>query len=415
MNIKYVFNAVRKYGIKGIIDFIAGRKNELAFKKYLKSTMRDKEPETGITLIACFDASGSLNKVMRDLATMLKLAKIPYQTLNLPCRNPIPESELKFFMTPKHDFCFNKYSHIITMRTPLSSPDERCSVHCIQFWELEDGFIEACPETLRTRNILALSDFNKEVFRKLLPKKTSIKKILYPFQFIHEKLPSKSEIRAKYGLAPDDFVVFFNFDYTSCYYRKNPEGILFAFGKTLKGVKNAKIVFKTMRAKACKKMSDQLKTFADNLGLSEQFFTIDDFIPQQDLVGLTNSCDVYMSLHRGEGFGLGIAEAMSLGKAVVVSDYSSTKEFCTAKNSIPIPCTMVPVPKDIDNDAYRHSTAWAEPDIDAAAAALLELYRNPELRSSLGQQAAKHIREYFSVKNFKDSVMSFLSESNNYL
>lgn len=408
MNINYIFNAVRKYGVKGIVDFIAGQRRERAFKRYLEKTMRSAPPEHGITLIAGFDYAGSLNKVMRDFATMLKLSGIPYQTLNLPCKKPIPESELKFFMTPKEEFCFNKYTHIITLRKPITIPDKRCSVHCVQFWELEDGFVEACPESLRSENILALSDFNRDVFRKTLPGSIGVNKILYPFQFIHGDLPPRQETRRKYGIPPDSFVVFFNFDYASCYFRENPEGILKAFARSLADKPDTAIVFKTMRARVCKTMSDRLHSLAAELGLSDRFVTIDDFIPQEDLVNLTDACDVYISLHRGEGFGLGVAEAMSLGKAVIVSDYGSTKEFCKKHNTIPVPCEMIPVPKDIDNDAYRHSSAWAEPDIDAAAAALLRLYGSPDVKASLGRSAAEHIRKYFSIANFRTSITAFL-------
>lgn len=191
-------------------------------------------------------------------------------------------------------------------------------------------------------------------------------------------------------------------------FQKNPEGILKAFARSLADKPDTVIVFKTMRARVCKAMSDRLHSLAAELGLSDRFVTIDDFIPQEDLVNLTDACDVYISLHRGEGFGLGVAEAMSLGKAVIVSDYGSTKEFCTEHNTIPVPCKMIPVPKDIDNDAYRHSSAWAEPDIDAAAAALLRLYGSPDAKASLGRSAAEHVRKYFSIANFKTSITAFL-------
>ena len=298
------------------------------------------------------------------------------------------------------------------MRNALRIPDERCHVYCIEFWEFEDGFVQYCPEVLRAQNVLALSNFNREVFRKALPSSIPVKKILYPFQFLHGELMPRDRIREKYHIDVDDFIVFFNFDFASSYFRKNPEGILKAFAMALGDKTNAKVVFKTMRANKCKAMSDRLHALANSLGLSSKLITIDDFIPQEDLVNLTNACDVYMSLHRGEGFGLGIAEAMSLGKAVIVTDYSSTTEFCNSGNSIPIPYKMVAVPPDqVDVDAYHHVTLWAEPDISFAANALKELYRNPTLRTQLGNQAMAFINEYFSTTNFKKSIELFLSNT----
>lgn len=409
MNIRYIINAVRRFGIKGIIDYFFRKPKERAFRRYLESTLRSEAPERGVTLIACFDYPGSLSKVMRDFAIMLKQAGIPYQTLNISCNNPIPRQELEFFLTPENEFCLNKYSHIITMRDARQYPATGCKTHCIEFWELEDGFVECCPEALRAQNVLALSDFNHNVFRKLLPPSIGVQKILYPFQFRHSPLAPSDVTREKYGMSTEDFVVFFNFDYTSSYFRKNPEGILQAFSKALKKEPNVKIVFKTMRAKACKAMSDRLRALACELGLSKNLITIDNFIPQEDLANLTNACDVYMSLHRGEGFGLGIAEAMSLGKAVIVTDYSSTTEFCSSTNAMLVPYELVPIrPEQLDNDAYRYATLWAEPDIDSAAKALRKLYDDSAYREDLGRRACANIKKLFSIDNFRKSVEEFL-------
>ena len=411
MNLRSACYAIRKYGIKGLFNYISRLPKEWLFFRSINKTIRPSPPERGITLITCFDYPGSLSKVMRDFAIMLKEAGVPYQTLNVPCDNPIPKSELESFMTPKHEFCLNKYTHIITMQNPLHIQDNRCHVHCIEFWEFEDGFVECCPEALRASNILALSDFNRDVFRKSLPSSIAVQKVLYPFQFVHGELLPRNIVRTKYNIGIDDFMVFFNFDYASSYFRKNPEGILKAFAKSLGNKPNTTIVFKTMRAKKCKVMSDRLHVLADSLGLSEKLITIDDFIPQEDLVNFTNACDVYVSLHRGEGFGLGIAEAMSLGKAVIVTNYSSTAEFCTQENSIPIPYKIVAVPPDqVDVDAYRNVTKWADPDISSAADALLRLYNDSDLRFRLGRKAMAFIQNHYSITNFKKSIESFLTD-----
>ena len=137
---------------------------------------------------------------------------------------------------------------------------------------------------------------------------------------------------------------------------------------------------------------------------------IDNYIPQHDIYGLTEACDVYLSLHRGEGFGLGIAEAMSLAKPVVVTDYSSTTEFCNISNSIPVPCTIVKVPDDMhDHPCYHAVKEWAEPNIDAAAKSLVKLYESQDLRRSIGAAAQTFMRDHFSLANFKRSIEEFLS------
>lgn len=409
MSLRYIFNALRRYGIKGVFTFFAGRLHDRTFMRKLKKTLKEHPPKAGFTLIAEFHSPIGLNKVMRDLAIMMKDAGIPYQTIDKPCLNPIPKSATESFMTPESEFVLNKYTHIITMREPLTVSDRRCKVYCAEFWEFEDGFTECCTEVLLAKNVLSFSNFNHDVFRKLLPAEINVKKILYPFQFKHKTLSPVDETRRKFAIGKKSFAIFFNFDYASGYYRKNPEGIIKAVAIAFPSNEDVQIVFKTMRAKSNRETNAKLHFLAEKLGVADKLITVDDFISQEDLVNLTNACDVYMSLHRGEGFGLGVAEAMSLGKPVIVTDYSSTTEFCTTENSFPVPFKLtVPEPEYTTSSLYDKVSLWAEPDIDAAAAVLRKLYDNPSLRAKTGEAAAKFMNEYFSTANFRKSIESLL-------
>ena len=136
---------------------------------------------------------------------------------------------------------------------------------------------------------------------------------------------------------------------------------------------------------------------------------ITEYLTERDLYSLTNACDVYVSLHRAEGFGLGIAEAMSLGKAVIATDYSATTEFCRPGTALLVPFKMVS--NDEQGFAGRIGDSWAEPDVDAAARALRCLYDNPQLRNDLGNRAKAFICDYFSIENVRRSVESFLGVS----
>ena len=254
-----------------------------------------------------------------------------------------------------------------------------------------------------------MSDFNAEVFRRILPARISVQKMLYPFMFPPKTMPSPKAIRHQYSIRPDDFVVFFNFSYGSSFHRKNPNGAMLAFARAFGNTPNAKLLFKTNDSAAHEREHLHLKALAKELGIEQRFTTIDNYLPTSDIYGLTAACDVYLSLHRGEGFGLGVAEAMSLGKPVVVTDYSSTTEFCKSDNAILVPYHIVDVPRGAcDNPCYARVKTWAEPDIDAAAAALRDLYDHPEKRQQLGESARQFITDYFSVESFKRSINKFL-------
>ncbi len=98
---------------------------------------------------------------------------------------------------------------------------------------------------------------------------------------------------------------------------------------------------------------------------------------------LIADCDILISLHRAEGFGLPLAEAMAVGVAVLATGWSGNMTFMTDGNSVPVPYTLVPANR-------RHNgpmAQWADPDVDAAAAALRKLVLDRVWRARLTKQA----------------------------
>ena len=419
MNLKnrilFLFRSLKKYGLRGVVDLLLDLdmrlKKSFSRRNELLGTMRRSDPERGLTLVGEFRGGGSLSKVMRDLAKQLKKAGSPYQTLDKTKESPVPPCEYDGILTPTDGFCANKYTKILAMQGDFPSIDRRCDKYAIHFWEFEDGFKEFMPDVYKERNVLAFSDFNREVFRKELPGSINVRKVLYPFQFDSRAMVPKPVVRENMGIGIDDFVVFFSFSFGTSAYRKNPEGVVRAFAKSLGREKDAKIVFKTSCSERCAKQYDKLRGLVSGLGLGEKVVFVNEYISQDALVSLTNACDAYVSLHRGEGFGLGIVEAMYLGLPVVVSDYSAVREFCNKDNSIPISYRrIVPDSEAIDHVGYKNVKTWIEPDEDEAAQALRRLYDDENLRKELGLNAQRFVKEYFSIQNFKDSIDRFLDD-----
>lgn len=369
----------------------------------------NKAPEPGITVLGCLSHAGSLSKVLRDFVVRLKACGIPCQAFDTGCAAPIPVSEYAHLLTPRATFRLNRYTDIVGMSSLPPLPQTVCRLARIGFWEFESGLREGNPEFFEPTEVVVTSAFNQQVFRSLLPRSVPVSKILYPFQFKGRNALPPELMRRRYGLAPEDFVVFFNFDYRSSYYRKNPEGVLRAFADALGDRPDAKVVFKTMNAKRCPHYAARLHALAAHLGLASRVVSIDDFVPQDELVALTDACDAYISLHRGEGFGLGIAEAMSLGKPVIVTDYSAPTEFCGKEHALMVPASLVAV-KDDERDVavYRGVKTWAEPDLRTAASALRTLYRDRAFARALGEKGRAFVRSYFSDAAFKSSIQAFL-------
>lgn len=396
---------LRVWGIPGVMDYVA---KKIAWHRQSCRLRRISKldagcvPSRGITLIGDFTQGGSNSKTNRDFAHALKDAGVPFQTYSIDRKISVPESDYQDILTPAGEFRLHKYTHVIEMfRSPL--PRELVTNRArIAFWEGEHGILDVWPFLAGSDPVIGMSDFNVEYFRREL--KAPVYKILYPLRKIDVAIPPRNEMRAKFGIGKDDFMVLFTFDFGS-YKRKNPIAAMRAFAKSLSSAQDAKLVFKTMGAKNHSAQVAEVEREASRLGIAEKFRLINEYLPHAELYGLTSACDVYISLHRGEGFGLGMAEAMLMGKPVMATDWSANTEFCKEGMSFPVPYRLVPVKSD---EYFTSMKEWAEADVDAAATILRRCYDAPTLRIEVGARGKAFVEQHFSSENFKKSVEAFL-------
>ena len=396
---------LRVWGIPGVMDYVA---KKIAWHRQSCRLRRISKldagcvPSRGITLIGDFTQGGSNSKTNRDFAHALKDAGVPFQTYSIDRKISVPESDYQDILTPAGEFRLHKYTHVIEMfRSPL--PRELVTNRArIAFWEGEHGILDVWPFLSGSDPVIGMSDFNVEYFRREF--KAPVYKILYPLRRIDVAIPPRNEMRAKFGIGKDDFMVLFTFDFGS-YKRKNPIAAMRAFAKSLSSAQDAKLVFKTMGAKNHSAQVAEVEREASRLGIAEKFRLINEYLPHAELYGLTSACDVYISLHRGEGFGLGMAEAMLMGKPVMATDWSANTEFCKEGMSFPVPYRLVPVKSD---EYFTSMKEWAEADVDAAATILRRCYDAPTLRIEVGARGKAFVEQHFSSENFKKSVEAFL-------
>lgn len=408
MTVISAIQSIKVWGIRGAIAYL--RRWPTLHHLHTSDKHAGNPPQRGITLIGPFSSHSGNAQTMRNFAKLLAHTDIPFQTFDMNDRPSIPKRDYEGLVTPLKEFNLGKYDHVVELFSS-HAPQSSSRIHVLlMFWEFETGYTFAFPESKSGIPILAMSDFNASHFRKTLPLKTPVYKIRHPLIINESEIPSSNMIRKKYNIPQDAFMVFFNFDYGSSYFRKNPEAVLSAFASAFTPKDNAILILKTSNANKNLTTSKRLQNLANHLSLdSNRLKLIEQPLSQADMSGLFNACDTYISLHRGEGFGIGMAEAMFFGKPVIATNYSANTEFCRPEISIPIPFKMVPPkPNEIDLNAYSHVEQWADPDVTTASAALRRCYEAPALRHSIGSAAAAFIREYFSPENFKRDVEKFL-------
>lgn len=203
------------------------------------------------------------------------------------------------------------------------------------------------------------------------------------------------------------FTALVVFNISSNFTRKNPCAAITAFRKAFGDDPEARLIVKYSNAFAwpkAERMMRQAAQGAANIDL------IGEVLEERALETLYAQADVVMSLHRSEGLGLVVAEAMMRGLPVIATDWSSTAEFMDATCGMPIPYTLVSVDDPQGNYPGR-DTMWAEPDVDAAAAALKRLRAEPDLAVRVGAAARERIAARFDLALYPEKIASRIEQA----
>jgi len=200
--------------------------------------------------------------------------------------------------------------------------------------------------------------------------------------------------RARWHIPADAIAFLMVIDVASDLERKNPRAALEAFRMAFppEADSNARLVVKLNNSRISRNFSRETDELIASLKSDPRVTTIEDRLSYADVLSLNSSCDVYVSLHRAEGLGLNLMEAMSLGKAVIATAWSGNMDYMTEENSCLVGHTLVPVTSNHPTyvaDAIGENQMWAEPDVTAAAQWMQRLAEDAPLRLRLGQAASQ--------------------------
>jgi glycosyltransferase involved in cell wall biosynthesis len=187
--------------------------------------------------------------------------------------------------------------------------------------------------------------------------------------------------RTDFGLPEDAVVVLVSFNLASSFVRKNPFAAIAAFRGAFGDRPDRILVLKVSHPEHAPTDFARLTQMAQAANIRIDSRTL----PSADRHALTACADIVLSLHRGEGFGLVMAEAMLLGKPVVATGWSGNTDFMDNTNAALVPYRLAPA----RDDRLVYRGLWAEPDVAEAATILRNLADDPVARQSLGERARK--------------------------
>ena len=199
--------------------------------------------------------------------------------------------------------------------------------------------------------------------------------------------------RRHFGLDDRRFTFLFSFDYYSASTRKNPLGVVQAFQYAFL---NQEIeVSLLIKSTGPKELDATASQQLENLSTLDPRITIwDQSLSRDEMLSLIDNCDCYISLHRSEGFGLGMAEALALGKPVIATDYSGNRDFLTADTGFPVPFSL----RKLMPGEYPmgEGQSWAEPDLRVAIEQMRAVFANREERQTRAARGERYIEEHYS-------------------
>lgn len=367
---------------------------------------RPLECEFGVNLIGDIRAETGLGQSMRMVADMLECAGIPFVVRQMDAPDCIEHqvrkwdgkcaAEGKYGINIIHinnSIWKKNYSRI-----PLRELSGRYNI-AFWLWELEEFPDEwvSCIDTVD--EIWTPSEFISRGIRK----KTNKPVITMPYGLVLDK---SNRLGRKYFHLPEDkFLFLAMYDFLSISERKNPYGIIKAYMQAFQKTDTGMGLVIKANHLGNRAELDRLRETLD--GYPDVYF-ITDNLSRKEVESLIAGTDVLVSLHRAEGFGLPLAEAMYLGTAVIATNWSSTTEFMDAGSACLVDYELVTLEKNIG--PYRKGNRWADADVAQAARYMRALFEDRGLYRDKVANGGKYIRECLDLEKMSGRMKGRIGE-----
>lgn len=306
----------------------------------------------------------------------------------------MPHKNTLFYMNPDQ---LRPVWHRLTDRGALSNQ------HVIGYWYWEiDSFPKKWHYALDlVDEIWVASDFVQKIMQRATDKPVV-------------KIPAAIEIslarsytRAEFSLPEDKYLFLFTFDFGSFAERKNPTATIEAFMRAFPSHEDH--VGLVIKCSQGYKYPGKLAMLHALAAKDKRITILDKLLSRDDVYGLQSVCDAYVSLHRSEGLGLGMAECMAQGKPVIATGYSGNLEFMNSHNSCLVDYKLIPVRPGEFID-YEPDWLWADADIEQAAAYMTRLVNDPKFRTQIAQQAKLDMASRYSHEVVARAIKNRLSD-----
>lgn len=359
----------------------------------------------GVTLVGNFSGSSGIGEAGRRLALALLSAGVNISLEEAPTLGQINIA----WRDPRLDHvrrgrCFPIEIWLINVNeiVPLADRLQRSggvAPYVIAYWHWE---LPKLNVTFRSAidlvdEIWVSSTFSRGAFISLTNKPVIVQPIMV------EASAESVEGKTKH-YQPGEPTFLVTFDAFASDARKNPWAAIDAYIQAFPYDpcrSKATLIFKILHLNR-EEVRSFKRAFMDRIGKRRDIVVIDDDLSRIDMNHLIASCDVYVSLHRSEGFGIGVAEAMAAAKPVIATAWSGSMDLVDRRSACLVGYRLRPISL-LDHeympffaDTYPPGSYWAEPNINQAAKWMRLLADNAQMREAIGRRAYHKAAEMWS-------------------
>ena len=376
-------------------------------KKRFRSQPASSTTPRGVNLIGYIRAESGLGAVARGIASALECANIPFNVINLESGNYSRHTDHswshKEIRSSDYDItvvCVNPDQSLhLRTHVPQHVLSERYVIG-YWFWELPELPDEWLPDFAFTDEVWAGSRFIGDA----LSRKAQVPVV--PIPPVVGLSEGTTLSRNELGLPEERFLFLSMFDTRSVLQRKNPLGVLRAFQTAFADhTSRVSLVMNFNNHDANDPLFQELRK---EIGADDRIVVLEGGKDRDEVTSLMKACDCFVSLHRSEGFGLGPAEAMSLGKPAIITNWSGSTDYMTADNCLPVDYKLVQL--GCDYGPYKAHQYWAEPDLKQAAHWMKKIAHDPDLADRIGTAARETITYNFSPEAVGEKIQARLEE-----
>ena len=370
----------------------------------LRNNLASAPVKPGVTVVGPMGGTYGIAHHARTTVASLKATSMPSAAFAVApsfasCHKVTDYSGVKKFLTDNPEYAINLFASTPDFLLALT-PDQVQRLALTQRynilyapWELEHY-----PAALA--DIANLFD---EFWAPTMFVKEAVENVVHRPIF-HMTLPvvvsqTRRFTKTDFGLPEERFHFLFSFDSLSFLERKNPLAVIRAFTRAFpKRDKSVGLVIKIKNGRSELITSNRATDLEiDRLTYADERITlVDEELDRDIFTGLMSVCDCYVSLHRSEGFGYGMAEAMALGKPVIATNYSGNLDFTRPETAFLVDYDIVPLkPGDYH---LGDGQVWAEAKIEQAVDVMRTVRTNETLRDRVRLAGQKFVQENHSLE-----------------